>query len=157
MKDLNTTAIKMLSCFFFAPFSSPTWKLSRKFSCTGRSLWERRILLLDTKVVNYSDFGRRERTSAGSVFQHLSREQKEGGNAYYLAISDRPNFPSPFRSNIRSYKVKAAYRWKGREGKQPQRKVHLPLFISYSSCQIRGNGQQQLKLAEKFKYKLNRL
>lgn len=68
------------------------------------------FLLLDTKVVNYSDLGRRERTSAGSAFQHLSREQKEKGNAYYLAISDRPNFPSPFRSNIRSYKVKAAYR-----------------------------------------------
>lgn len=98
-------------CFVFpAPFGFPTWNLSKKFSCTGRSLWERRTLLLDTEVVNYSDPGTRERTSAGSAFQHLSREQKKEGSAYYLAISDRPSFPSPFRSNIRSYKVKAEYR-----------------------------------------------
>lgn len=103
--NINTMKIIEMSIFL-----SPTWKLSKKFSCTGRSLREGRILLLDTKVVNYSDVGRLERTSAGSVFQHLSREQKEEGNAYYLAISDRPNFPSPFRSNIRSYKVKAACR-----------------------------------------------
>lgn len=78
---------------------------------------------MDTKVVNYSDPERRERTPAGSVFQHLSREQKQEKKVYYLAISDRPNFPSPFRSNILSYKVEAEYRQKGTKEKDSQKIV----------------------------------
>lgn len=64
------------------------------------------------------------------VSTFIQRTETRKKKEYYLAISDRPNFPSPFRSNILSYKVEAEYRQKGSEENDSQERDFLTQQLS---------------------------
>lgn len=102
---------KELFCFAWISFCTivclfPTWNLSKKFSWTGRSLWERRTSLADTIVVKLLKSVDSEWISAGNVFQHLHSEQ----NQVELHIT-LPSLTDP-TSHLHSDQTSWATKWK---------------------------------------------
>lgn len=115
-------------CFAFisAPCLSPTWKFSRKFSCTGRSLRQRRTSLVDTIVVKLFTFFDSEWASAGSVLQHLHNEQKQA--KLHITL---PSLTGP-ASHLHSDQTSWATKQKSNRG-ESERKLFIGIL-----CQSKG-------------------
>lgn len=139
---ISVTLIVYTKELFSALYLFSTWNLSKKFSWTGRSLWERRTSLVDTVAVKLFKSSNRIWARCVSTFIWWTEASEM---AHYLAISDRPNFPSPFRSNILSYKVEAEQRGKKRQRSEMERNG---FFYRYMLSRWRQCGHW-ISLAEK--------
>lgn len=104
-------------CTFIVPYLEFEQEilLNREKPVGGEGLyyWTQKTLIIQ---IQRGRNGHRQAVCFNIYPENRNKEKK----AYYLAISDRPNFPSPFRSNILSYKEEAEYRQKGTEENDSQ-------------------------------------